>query len=374
MATEIERSYQVDPAHLPELESVPYKDIEQVYFTPVSFDLRYQELSSGEWRVRKVTTDGMTSYTTAVKFGDKASGSRHEIETAIDDSAFGTRSTDVSHYAFGVVRKRRFLLPDTIELDRFEDGTWLAEREFSDTSEAATWQPPDWLGREVKVSNRQLAKPLTPATFQEVGATSHQITEDTRRLLRNGRRVMITLSGMSASGKSTFARHLGAKFDAPIIEADHFHIGGAALMDRYGEVNHDWPHTYSTMGVMQAADRLLHGQDVSVPQYDFETAEPTGNLKHLSPGRLPLVIVEGLYANIAGELMQRLEPQVEARNILVKTPLYVCLLRRMIRDAITTDRQVAMSPEQTLKYMLERAIPTYLEHASPDSAFTYRVV
>src|SRR5690606_25992053 len=96
-------------------------------------------------------------------------------------------------------------------------------------------------------------------------------------------RVLVTVSGISGSGKSTFARQLAADLDAPIVETDNLHIGAAKLLEQYSEVNHDLPHAYDYAYAGHAALRLALGNAVDVPLYDYESAEPTGKTMRIDP-------------------------------------------------------------------------------------------
>lgn len=382
MGLEKERVYGVDQARMPILDDTPYKDMEQVYFTPLPADCPYPEIAKGEWRVRQVTLpDNEVQFTSTVKFGSKASGTRREIEIDLDHGDFGTKQADLDHYGLGLIRKRRYSAPDAIEVDQFDKDLhgplWLAEREFKDDTEAATWQPPDWcLPLDRAPSNRELAVPLPTARLQELPTLPReQVIEQLAHWQGLGHKLLVTVSGMSGSGKSTLAASLAEQLGGQHIETDNFHIGATALQARDGVVNHDLPTTYDYKMAAEAAVNLLNGEAVTVPTYDFVTAEPTADTQRLEPPEKPVVVVEGLYAALVSEHAQGQAGDIRTFDILMNTPLYACVLRRMLRET-TTDptgaiphREVSMSPAQTLHYVLSRAIPTYLANAPANDTF-----
>lgn len=376
MGLEKEKAYGVDLETMPSLRDAPYKDIDQVYFTPKPHENPYPEIANGEWRVREINIPGEEiQFTTAVKFGSKASGTRREIEVDLSPGDFGTRQDDLDRYGLGLIRKRRYSGPDAIEVDQFDEDfhgrLWLAEREFKDNTEAASWQAPEWcLPLDRAPSNRELAVPLPAARPQELpGLPREQAIEQLAHRQGLGHKLLVTVSGLSGSGKSTLAASLAEQLGGQHIETDNFHIGATALQERDGTVNHDLPTTYDYKKAAEAAVSLLNGEAVTVPTYDFVAAEPTADTEQLEPPEMPVVVVEGLYASLVSEHAQSKAGDIRTFDILMDTPLYACVLRRMLRET-TTDptgaiphREVSMSPAQTLHYVLSRAIPTYLASA-----------
>lgn len=381
MHIENEKVYGVDPTQMPDLSEAPYKDIEQVYLSPDPPDPKYPEVAVAEWRVRKTAKPGSEPrYTSAAKFGDKASGSRTEVETPLNEGAFGTQAADIERYGFGIVRKRRYQLPDEITVDRFDPDThgdlWLAEREFPDSETADNWQPPEWCQPLDKTpSNRKLAAALRQSEPNKSVKTIDEVIDDIRQRRPDGEPMLVSISGMSGSGKSTKAKALAEVLGANHLETDRFHIGKTALQERFGAVNHDLPAAYDYVRAAAAAGKLLTGQAVNVPVYDFVTAEPLDLPQTVQPKDEAIVVVEGLYAALCSEHTAKLNPGINTYDILIKTPLYVCVLRRLIREAagvterVPDKREVSMTPEETLRYLMEVAIPTYLQHAPPEERF-----
>ncbi len=249
-----------------------------------------------------------------------------------------------------------------------------AKKEFTSPEEQADWQPPVWRipGSQVP-SNRALAVPLVPRYTQrepdnEPALSVADLTVDMSQVAQDYKPLVVTVSGMSGSGKSTLARHLAAALDAAHIEADHLHIGASTVAARYVEVNHDRVETHDYALAGAAALALAAGNAVSLPTYSYVTAEPTGGMIQVSPTSSRNVVVEGLYASEVARKNEELlyQKDVTVRHVLVDAPLYVSVVRRMLRDTAlayseSAERAVAFSPEESLQYLVSTALPTYLE-------------
>ncbi len=369
MSQEIETAYQVDLATAPDLHAYPYEDIEQTYYTPLAPDPAYPETAGVEWRIRKTTdASGIIDYTTTIKIGDKSSGSRVELETKLPHGAFGRDGRkrwsphDRELYGHGLVRKRRYELDDNLVVDVLDPelhgpDKLYAEKEFTSPEEQADWQQPAWCipGSQVP-SNRSLAVPIVPRYAQREphhapASSAANLTAHLLEVAQDDKPLLVTVSGMSGSGKSTLARHLAAALDAAHIEADHLHLGASALAARYGEVNHDRVETYDYALAGAAALELAAGNAVRLPTYSYVTAEPTGVMVQVNPTASRNVVVEGLYASEVARKNEELlyQKDVTVRHVLVDTPLYVSVVRRMLRDTAAAggeapERDVAFTP------------------------------
>ena len=133
-----------------------------------------------------------------------------------------------------------------------------------------------------------------------------------------------------------------------------------------------WPKTNQQIDYAYAgriATSLALGQSARMPRYDYEQAEPTGEEITLEPTATRNVVVDGLYASrisLLGEC-----DNTELCHVLMDTPLYVSVLRRIMRDtALVSEvcqRTVRFSPQESLRYMASVAIPTYLQNEDRSS-------
>lgn len=146
---EIERRFLVDRSLPLDFARLPSSRIEQFYLS-----------ADPKRAVRVRIKDG--SATLTIK-GEKSQGAGIEVETAITlEQATALRSLSLG---IPVVKTRYLLQQDgfLFEIDAFDraDGLVIAEIEFKIAAEAASFQPPAWLGREVtdepNFSNQALA-------------------------------------------------------------------------------------------------------------------------------------------------------------------------------------------------------------------------
>lgn len=382
MAIERELALRVDTERMPNLSIFPSDEIEQTYFTPYSSIPLYPETDKAEWRVRKITdSSGNISFMTTLKFGEKTSGSRTEIETEIDKEAFG-KPVDIDQFAFASLLKRRFYLGNGLVVDQFlhssRGSEYQAEKEFSLEENQQNWGCPDWLTvDDTLVSNRQRAIELKPKYANGMYSNHNSEFELIASINAASKPIIVTVSGLSGSGKSTIARNVNEKLNGVHIDTDMLHIGVTELKKRYGSVNHDLVGTYDYKKAAQAALRLSKGETVHMPVYEYSLGEPTGEIKVYEPSTSRNVVVDGLYASETARYLRQNETRVIA--VFVDTPLYVSLIRRMLRDCSvhnttkeSAERKVNFTPEESLEYLTQTAIPTYLK-AEYDKQFDYIV-
>ncbi|MEI9913866.1 MAG: AAA family ATPase [Candidatus Saccharibacteria bacterium] len=206
------------------------------------------------------------------------------------------------------------------------------------------------------------------STPLEQTVTRHQLLDSLSDDVADSGPTIITVSGVSGSGKSTIAELLARRFNGAYLEADHTHIGLAKLLELHGAENHDLIETYDYELVAKLAAELATGNSVQIPQYDFATAERTPTLREIKPRESGVVVVDGLYASELERVIgdkQRAEKKLKLKHVFVDTPLYVSVIRRILRDCSLdrdsqTHREVTFSDEGSLAYMVNTAIPTYL--------------
>ena len=356
MAKEREISLRVNSNH-PDFTNYPYSDIEQHYFTPVTPDPRYPETKGFEWRTRLTKNPNGNIWQSCIKFGQKSSGQREEVETIVDEGAFGTTNSDISRYACGSLQKRRYSVGDGLIVDKYP-GHIQAEKEFKDHEDESTWRPPEWCEPSIDLpSNRKLADtPHKSLDSLRPAINAQELIDELREKFKNGG--IITLSGMSASGKSHISRMITESLGGTYIEADHAHIPGQVA-------NHDLPEVYDYNLVLKSALDLLKGKEAQFPVYNYATFKSESS-RTLAPPKSKIVVVDGLYAN---SQMSKLDNSpINTRHAVMGTPLYVCVIRRMVRDTkiVRPDnsRSTTWNSEETLRYISEVAIPTYLKYSS----------
>ncbi len=154
MAAEIEWKFLV--TQLPELPDCPYCEIEQAYFTTDDPEIRVRCKGNRGFISFKIAADGQT--------GGARIRSEYEYEIPADEAR-----ALIGHSRL-VVRKRRYDLPDGIELDVYSgalSGLITAEYEVDSASAPAPAPPDGWrwtdVSQDKRFANRCLAQFGIPA-------------------------------------------------------------------------------------------------------------------------------------------------------------------------------------------------------------------
>lgn len=182
------------------------------------------------------------------------------------------------------------------------------------------------------------------------------------------RHVVVGLTGMSGSGKTTVTKALqeqivelyGEAYRPIIISTDDYHRGKTALELAYGAPYTEWdsPNTYDTKALARDLETLKLGEPIVRRHFSFETEEPVID-RPIQPS--PFVIIEGLYAGS--------KDLNESRDLHFELPtgLATCIGRDIRRLIIEGRANRAFpTPEARLAHLIENAIPTYLAQGRPE--------
>lgn len=179
--------------------------------------------------------------------------------------------------------------------------------------------------------------------------------------------VVVGLSGMSGSGKSTAVRALceqfsetfGDEFTPIVLSSDDYHRGKNWLENEYGApwTNWDDPRVYHTAELADDITKLGSGEPILRKHFDFTSEEVVYDEQILPQ---PFVIIEGLYAG---------SPDLKAvRHLHYEVPTGIATsIGRDVRRLVLENRANGSisTPEARLRYQLETALPTYLTQEKP---------
>ncbi|KQQ28507.1 hypothetical protein ASF54_07505 [Frondihabitans sp. Leaf304] len=127
-----------------------------------------------------------------------------------------------------------------------------------------------------------------------------QLVARARRLIANGERRILGLTGSPGAGKSTLSAALLDALgpDAVLVGMDGFHLGGAELVRLGRDDRKGAPDTFDTDGYSALLRRLSAQRpgeaDIYAPVFDRALEEPIGSSVAV-PADVPLVITEGNY-------------------------------------------------------------------------------
>ena len=149
---------------------------------------------------------------------------------------------------------------------------------------------------------------------------------------------LILITGGSASGKTHLANIIVDKFngEAIRISQDVFYKPGGDSTRNY-----DLPEAFDLKLQRETIDKLIKGQEVELPIYDFTKHDVVGH-KKVKPAKY--IIFEGLFAFNDYELTK-----ISDFKIFVETPADTRLARRIKRDIIDRGRDVSEVIDRWIK-------------------------
>lgn len=176
------------------------------------------------------------------------------------------------------------------------------------------------------------------------------------------RPILIGITGGTGSGKSTIAKEIYKKFGEQciaMIEQDSYYKDQSNLSfeDRV-KINYDHPDAFDTRLLVEHLNKLLNGQAIDKPSYDFEVHNRKAETTRVEPREI--IIVEGILV---------LE-EIEIRDILdikiyVDTDADVRIIRRLIRDINERGRTV----DSVINQYLNVVRPMHMQFIEPTKRY-----
>ena len=329
-------------------------------------------------RVRKWNKPEGPLYTATLKDrGEVKDGQYHrlEVETEISSEAY-----DFYAESYPYVSKLRAEPAEGLTVDFFDGlAAPIIEIETKDTV-LRQFHIEQLDQSVVEVTGDELYHSETLAHIlhrQQPEKFHHQesLTEFTERVMKemvgqyiSGRnQVVVGLTGMSGSGKSTVTRAIqeaivekfGESYKPITVSTDDYHRGRKWLEATYGAPWTQWddPRVYDTEELARDLALLEQGYPLIRRHFDFETEETVFD-NEVTPS--PFVIVEGLYAGSPD-----LKP---VRTLHFSLPTGIATsIGRDVRRLVIENRanRVFPTPESRLKYQIETALPTFLQQELP---------
>lgn len=171
--------------------------------------------------------------------------------------------------------------------------------------------------------------------------------------------LVLGVTGGSGSGKSRLASYIkeGVGGRAAILCMDWYYhnnqgVGGEARE----QLNFDHPKALETTYLVRQLDRLLAGEPVRAPVYDYATHSRMADTRDVLPE--PVIIVEGLFVLHEPALRKRLD-----LSVYIDVPDDLRLLRRVRRDSV--ERRVDL--EETLRLYENYVRPMHAKFISPSA-------
>lgn len=174
---------------------------------------------------------------------------------------------------------------------------------------------------------------------------------------------VVIISGPSSSGKTTTTFKIGAHlqhlgFKLVTLNVDNYFFDlSIHPKDEFGDYDFETPQALDLEMINHHLGKLIHGEEVQVPHYDFKTGMRTGENTplRLNPGDILLIdSLHGLYGAMTSSVPPEnkfklyLEPLLQIKDTRGKYARWtdLRLIRRMLRDA----SHRAYDPSQTLEH------------------------
>lgn len=243
------------------------------------------------------------------------------------------------------------LLPDKscpTQLELFEP----REKLFATLEAANSWGEDLGIGTVGDLNNRICEGRLSDVILVQEALQERRIAEIANEIVARGEIKFVMIAGPSSSGKTSFSHRLSIQLQThglkphPIAVDDYFVEREKTPRDANGDYNFECLEAIDLEQFNQDMCRLLEGEEVELPKFNFKTGhrEYNGNVKKLGPE--DILVIEGIHG--LNDKMSYALPSESKFKIYISalTSLNVDghnripttdgrLLRRMVRDART---------------------------------------
>lgn len=166
---------------------------------------------------------------------------------------------------------------------------------------------------------------------------------------------VVGIAGGTGAGKTTVSRLIAESVGESVtrIPIDNYYEDLSHMdLEERSQVNYDHPDAFEWPLLREQLERLLAGQSVEMPQYDFEIHNRKEERETVEPTEV--IILEGILSLYDDEINEMLDLRV-----YVETDADVRILRRIERDVIERGRDLEGVIDQylsTVKPMHEQFI------------------
>ncbi|MDR2977734.1 MAG: uridine kinase [Streptococcaceae bacterium] len=179
--------------------------------------------------------------------------------------------------------------------------------------------------------------------------------------------ILIGVTGGSASGKTSIAHAIFDSFpneDIAMIQQDNYYKDQAELsLDERRNVNYDHPLAFDMNLMVDQLTKLVNGQAIDVPIYDYTTYTRSGRTYRQEPARV--IIVEGVLVLEDVNLRDLMDIK-----IYVDTDDDVRLIRRIERDI----RERGRSLDSIIQQYLTTVKPMHHQFVEPTKRYANLII
>jgi uridine kinase len=179
--------------------------------------------------------------------------------------------------------------------------------------------------------------------------------------------MIIGIAGASASGKTLLANtifeELGSNQVVIISEDSYYKDHKGITIEELSKINYDHPDALEHGLLCEHLRKLLNGESVEVPMYDYSTHSRKTETRKV--GKHTIIVLEGILVFVLPELRDLMDIR-----IYMDTPLDICLLRRLQRDILERRRTIQSVVDQ----YQETVRPMYLQFIEPSKRYADIIV
>lgn len=172
------------------------------------------------------------------------------------------------------------------------------------------------------------------------------------------RPLILGVAGGSGSGKTTVVNQIIRGLEpipVSVLHHDSYYRDRPELTDEErARINYDHPDSLETPLLAEHLRKLLAGQAVDEPVYDFTTHSRTSETRRIEP--TPIVILDGILILAEPELRDLMDIKV-----YVETDSDLRFIRRLLRDTKERGRSV----ESVIRQYQETVRPMHLQFVEP---------
>ncbi len=174
--------------------------------------------------------------------------------------------------------------------------------------------------------------------------------------------MLIGIAGASGSGKTLVAHTLYKKLGSDkvtIIQEDAYYKDLSHLpLEERAKFNFDHPDAFDHDLLIEHLKKLLAGESIEQPQYDYTTHSRKKETRRIGPHQI--IILEGILILAIPELRELMDIK-----IYIDTPPDICFIRRLERDIKERGRTV----ETVIRQYLDTVRPMYLQFVEPSKRY-----
>ena len=172
---------------------------------------------------------------------------------------------------------------------------------------------------------------------------------------------ILAVAGGSASGKSSIVKLSAKEFESDLVVIGHDNYYKAhddlAFEDRVG-LNYDHPKAFDNDLFYDDLNKLLEGNDIEMPLYDYTIHTRSKETKKISPKKI--ILIEGILV-----LYDKKIREITDTKVFVDADSDVRLKRRILRDTKERGRSI----ESCLTQYIEQVKPMHEKYVEPSKKY-----